>query len=282
MIGLQLHFFVPAASLNIVEYCLQIKSSRNCVVVKDSDLNMDAIIIANSSQLRADIATLVAQHAPDIVLCGEAGSLPEALALLQLQQPELVLLATDLTDAPGLSLLEHVGIPTFETVVFSASQEWAYQSFQKQALGFSLCPINEEEFNKILDKLRKQKQDNRLLQQLQFMLRGNASPDRIVLHLYDGVHVLPLGDTVRLESEGNYTTFYTTHNERIMVTKPIGEFEHLTHNNSFFRVHQSHIINVNFVRKVLKEDGCSIVLENNVRIPLARRRKDEFFRVLGV
>ncbi len=243
---------------------------------------MDAIIIANSSQLRADIATLVAQHAPDIVLCGEAGSLPEALALLQLQQPELVLLATDLTDAPGLSLLEHVGIPTFETVVFSASQEWAYQSFQKQALGFSLCPINEEEFNKILDKLRKQKQDNRLLQQLQFMLRGNASPDRIVLHLYDGVHVLPLGDTVRLESEGNYTTFYTTHNERIMVTKPIGEFEHLTHNNSFFRVHQSHIINVNFVRKVLKEDGCSIVLENNVRIPLARRRKDEFFRVLGV
>lgn len=247
---------------------------------------MNAIIIANATQLRNEIAKTVAQQAPEIAICGEARSLPEALALLQFHQPELVLLATDLPDAPGLSLLEQVGVPTFETIVFSASQEWAYQSIQKQVLGFLLSPINAGEFDKIMEKLRRRKRDNGLLQQLQLMLRGNSTtqrnPERIVLHLSDGVHVLPLGDTVRLESEGNYTTFFTTHNERIMVTKPIGEFEHLTLGNSFFRVHQSHIINISFVRKVLKEDGCSIVLENNVRIPLARRRKEAFLKILGV
>ena len=48
----------------------------------------------------------------------------------------------------------------------------------------------------------------------------------------------------------------------------------------FFRIHQSHIINTDFISKVLKEDGGFVVMENGVKIPIARRRKDEFLDML--
>ncbi len=48
----------------------------------------------------------------------------------------------------------------------------------------------------------------------------------------------------------------------------------------FFRIHQSHIINIHFITKVLKEDGGFVVLDNGAKIPMARRRKDEFLELL--
>ncbi len=57
-------------------------------------------------------------------------------------------------------------------------------------------------------------------------------------------------------------------------------FEEMLSPSLFFRIHQSHIISINAVKKVMKEDGGFVVLEDGSRIPIARRRKDDFIQML--
>lgn len=102
---------------------------------------------------------------------------------------------------------------------------------------------------------------------------------RIILSTAEGLHIVPFIELIRLESDGNYTTFFTTQ-ERILVTTCLGAFEHLTESGPFFRTHQSHIVNLHFVRKVLREDGGCVVLQDGSRVPIARRRKEAFVKLL--
>ena len=48
----------------------------------------------------------------------------------------------------------------------------------------------------------------------------------------------------------------------------------------FFRVHQSHIVNTLFVKKIIREDGDQVIMEDGVSIPVSRRRKEEFYNIV--
>ncbi len=50
----------------------------------------------------------------------------------------------------------------------------------------------------------------------------------------------------------------------------------------FYRIHQSHLINLNYVQKISKDDGGFIVMEGTCQIPIARRRKEKFFQKLEI
>ena len=91
----------------------------------------------------------------------------------------------------------------------------------------------------------------------------------------EGLSLLKLQEILRLESQGNYTTFYTA-NERIIVSRSLKEYEELLPEDRFFRIHQSHLVNLHYVRKVLKEDGGAVLMEDGSRLPLSRRKKDAF------
>ena len=122
-----------------------------------------------------------------------------------------------------------------------------------------------DHFQQQLDQLRHTMHDNRL--------------QKIVLSTAEGLHIVPFNELIRLESDGTYTTFFTT-KERILVTRTIGDFEDLTENGPFFRVHQSHIVNLHFVRKVLRKDGDYALLQDGSQVPIARRRKEAFIEMV--
>ena len=48
----------------------------------------------------------------------------------------------------------------------------------------------------------------------------------------------------------------------------------------FFRIHQSHIINTTFIKKIIKDEGGFVVMSDNTTIPISRRRKEEFMNAI--
>jgi two-component system LytT family response regulator len=212
----------------------------------------------------------------------EAGSVAEAKLLLAHFSPDALLLGVQLSDGTGFDLLDATRSLHSQIIFLAQDTDFACRAFQYNALDYLLKPLQDGELCRVLEKVRRNEPDHGISRQLHLLLRG-AQPrplDKLVLHLAEGIHILPLNETIRLESDGCYTTFYTTHGERIVVTRSIGDYEHLTDNSHFFRVHQSHIVNLQFVRKVIREDGGFAVLDSGVKIPIARRRKEEFIRAL--
>ncbi len=238
------------------------------------------IIIATDPVFRKELRSLIGKCDPECQVMEEAGSIADALPLLADLSPDALFLDVNLPDGAGFDLLDALPKATYQIVFMADKPDDACRAFEYNAVDFLRRPLNPNELCRAIEKLHRNEPSDHISRQLQLLLRGSQQKyqDRLILHLSEGMHILPLSETIRLESDGCYTSFFTSSGERIVVTRAIGEFDHLTETGPFFRVHQSHIVNLNYVRKVLKEDGGFVVLDSGFKVPIARRRKDEFFQ----
>ena len=92
--------------------------------------------------------------------------------------------------------------------------------------------------------------------------------------------MLNINEIVHCSSDGSYTTFYTIKGKKIVVSKPIREYDELLSPHNFFRVHQSHLVNLSYVEQFLKEDGGTLIMTDSSRIEVSRRRKDLLMEIL--
>jgi two-component system LytT family response regulator len=107
----------------------------------------------------------------------------------------------------------------------------------------------------------------------------NTNTKKIVLKTTDSVHIVNIKDIIRCESEKNYTHFFTMDNEKITVSRTLKEFNEMLGNFSFFRVHQSHLINLEHVKRYEKQGGGVLVMNDNSAVPVAFRKKDDLMKV---
>ena len=97
--------------------------------------------------------------------------------------------------------------------------------------------------------------------------------ERIVLNTQEKMHVLRLSEIIRLESDVNYTKFYLTNGQKVMVTKTLKEYDEMLSGNGFIRAHQSHLVNNDHIVEFLKADGGQINLTDGSYVPVSSRRR---------
>lgn len=97
---------------------------------------------------------------------------------------------------------------------------------------------------------------------------------KIIISTMEDTVFLEIGEIVRIVGSSNYSTFYLTGGEKVMASKGLKYFEDMLPQNKFFRVHQSHLINLRFLKRIWNQDGV-IDLSNGEQVPLARTRKNE-------
>ena len=220
---------------------------------------------------------------PECHIIGEASSLSEAFILLKNTQPDIVFLDIELMDGTGFDVLTQFPKPSFDVVFVTAFNEFALKAFQYNAIDYILKPITSGDLARVLHKIRRhQRHQDDFHKQLQTLIDSmkDLKHEKLVLNTAHGMHFLPISEIMYLKSEGNYTTVFTEKKEHIVVSQNLGTFDYLvtpTEVTEFFRTHQSFIVNLKAVRQFLKhEDGDFAVLSDNTKIPIARRKKEDF------
>ena len=114
------------------------------------------------------------------------------------------------------------------------------------------------------------------------VLRSNlGGTQRLALNSQDKIRIVELEEVVRCESHGSYTMFYTRDGESILVTKTLKEYDLLLSDLGFLRVHQSHLVNMKYIKEFNKADGGQIVLKDRTDIPVSSRKKTVVMRALS-
>lgn len=108
----------------------------------------------------------------------------------------------------------------------------------------------------------------------------SAPPPQVLLvPTGQGLELLPIESIKRLSAERVYTRFHLDNGACLLVSHNIGEYERLLttgHHECFYRLHESHIVNLRFMRRFLFEDGGVLQMDDGSRIPVAKRRKKAF------
>lgn len=238
-------------------------------------------IIDDEPDARQLLRTMLATLCPEVEVCGEADSVESAFALIRQTRPHGVLLDISLEDGTGFDLLEKFPHPSFQAIFITAHDAFALKAFRYQALDYLLKPVNPEELARAIDRVNFEVPGD-FSMRIRNLLEStrNHRIDKIALTSQEGIAFINLNQIVRLESEGSYTTFFLLNQERHVVSRPMRDFESLLSEDGFFKLHQSHLVNLAFVRKVLREDGGYALMEDGCKVPIARRRKDEFMEVM--
>ena len=117
------------------------------------------------------------------------------------------------------------------------------------------------------------------LDQLKAHLYGQSG--KITLNSQDKLQLIDIDQIIRCESTGAYTFFHTLSGEEILVTRTLKDYERILADRGFLRVHQSHLVNIQFIREFVKSDGGYLVLTNHQQIPVSSRKKSTVLSVLS-
>ncbi len=216
-----------------------------------------------------------------VEVIGQAASVQEGVELIKSVKPMLVLLDIELTDGTGFDILNRFPEAEFQVVFVTAFDEFAIKAFKYNAIDYLLKPISPHELEQVIQKVLKGVQPN-WVQQVGSLLSTvkKKKIEKILLGTSEGLNVIQLSEIIHIEAQGSYCNIYLNNKERIIVSKNMKELETLLDATSFFRTHQSHMVNLNYVKKILKDDGGLILLQDNSKIPLSRRKKEDFLTEL--
>jgi two-component system LytT family response regulator len=241
---------------------------------------MKAVIIDDEDINRDNLQQLLLQYCAEITITGAAANAEEGRALIQQHQPDIVFLDIEMPGKNGLDLLKSLPEHNFEIIFVTAHHQYGIQAVKFAALDYLLKPINFEELQSAVTravKKRSEKQRNHQLENLIQLLhqQNTKSEHRIALPTTKETRFAKTEEIIRCESSNNYTIFYLISGEKIIVSKPIYEYEALLADYQFIRCHQSHIVNTKLIKSWIKTDGGHLLLYDKTEIPVSRQKREQ-------
>jgi len=240
-----------------------------------------AFIVDDEPDGRENIKSFLDRDFPEFTVVGEAASVQEAITKIPTARIDLLFLDIELEDGSGFDLLDKLKQVNFNVIFTTAHDEFAIRAFRYNALDYLLKPIDPDDFTQAINKAKEYNLDilQRQLTQLIHSAQGKTF-DQITLNTSAGHVFMNTKDISRIETYGNYCFVYLIEGDRLLVSRNLKEFEEMLPEPDFFRVHQSHIVNTSHVRKIIKEDGDQVLMSDGARIPVSRRRKEEFLNIV--
>ncbi len=247
-----------------------------------------AIIIDDDNNLRNGLKTLLTLYAPNIVIIGEADNVETGFEVIDTLKPQVVFLDIQLNEGTGFDILEQLaeknGKTTSHIVFITAHEQYAIKAFRFSALDFLLKPVDPDELKIVIEKIYSVLEKNNDYAHIDLLLENIRKKvdnfKRIALSNSDGMHLFEISDIIRCESEDNYTKFYIKNSKPILISKTLKEYEELLTEHGFVRVHQSHLINLAYLKSYIKKDGGYLIMADNSNIPISQRKKESLQEIL--
>jgi two-component system LytT family response regulator len=236
-----------------------------------------AVIVDDESNNSELIHNLLRLYCENVEVVAVADSVRSGYKTILETKPDLVFLDVQMQDGTGFDLLKCFDTFTFKVIFVTAHQEFAIEAFKYSAVDYLLKPVSPAHVIAAVKKAEQSLSVEDLQLQLQAVLSNASAPARnkkkVVLKTLDRIYSVSIENIVRFESEGNYTKVFLTDGTKIMVSRLIKEFEELLENNDFARVHQSHLINTEFMFFYDKPEN-QLVMKDNSKVPVSARKKE--------
>ncbi len=229
-------------------------------------MKLKAIIIDDELHSRETTTMMLTAIDNNIEVIAEIDNAVDGAKSINDHNPDIVFLDIQMPIMNGIEMLDYIPKYKGEIIFITAHNQYAIEAFKKGAIHYILKPIDPDDLEVAINRVKdaivnhKQKSDGNWLS----------------LSTQEGWIVIKKSNILRCESYKNYTTIVTAKASHT-ISKTLKEVEATLSPNQFYRVHNSHVINIEAVDKVLKTDGGNVLLTNSDLIPISKGKKKEFF-----
>ncbi len=232
------------------------------------------------------LSQIITKFAPQVTIVGTASGITDGFELITNLKPALIFLDVEMKDGTGFDLLKLIPNMPIKVIFTTAHEKYAVDAFHVSAIDYLLKPISPAQLISAIQKAETAVKADELRLQLSVLLENINDPHsrnkKIVLKTFERIYVTTTNEITRFESDGNYTTVFLNDDTRIVVSKLLKDYdEMLKEDTNFFRVHQSHLINLHYFHCYEKSENL-LIMKDKTPIPVAIRKKDQLLKLIMV
>jgi two-component system LytT family response regulator len=241
-------------------------------------MDIRSIIIDDEPNNIENLRLLLNQYCPEISIAATAINADNGIEVINAFKPDLIFLDIQMPGKSGFDLLKAFNSINFEIIFITAYDQYGIQAIKFSALDYLLKPININELKLAVEKARQKiiakQKDHNIINLLEYIKAGNKEIPKIALPTLQEIMYVRVDNIIRCEASNNYTLFYLQNGEKVLVCKTLKEFAELLTPHNFVRTHQSHLVNLHFVKSFLREDGGTLLLTDQAKVPISRQNRD--------
>ncbi|MES2593070.1 MAG: LytTR family DNA-binding domain-containing protein [Bacteroidota bacterium] len=232
-----------------------------------------AVIIDDEKNAVTAMEIAIKEYCPGVEIVGTALSAKDGIKEIQNKNPDLVFVDIEMPQMTGLEMVEQFEHRKFQVIFVTAYNQFAIKAFKVNATDYLLKPINIIELinaiNRISDRIAKP-----AISAIQEEKIKTALSGKLTIPTATGSEYINIKDIIRIEADGSYSKVFSNDGKMRFVTKNLKSLENSLEGESFFRCHNSHLINVEYIKKYnpAKDKGI-IEMTDESSIPVARSVK---------
>jgi two-component system LytT family response regulator len=235
-------------------------------------MSIQTIILEDEERSVNVISNLIRQFSSDIDVIGSTGWVDKSVQLISEKTPQLVFMDIQLADGTGFDVLKRIGHREFELIFITAYANYAVNALRAEAIDYLLKPIGIPEFEDAVGRAR-----DKILER-----KKRKSPPlqkKIPIATLNGYEFVDVDDILWCCSKAGYTHFYCKGGVKIISSRNLGFYEELLYAHNFYRIHNSSIINLAYIKNYIKAKTSFIVLTDGTKLEISQRRKGEFLEM---
>lgn len=243
-----------------------------------------AIIVDDELNSIKSLEWEIVNFCQDVEISDSFSNPLEAISAINYLKPDCVFLDIEMPEMDGFQLLNKLSYRDFDLIITTAYDNYAIKAFKESAIDYLLKPVDTDDLIKAVSKIKINKEKSLLGFELRRVLDSFSQKrkiKKISLSLTGKIIYVDPNDILYCKADGNYTIVYFVNDKKEMLSKKIKTVEELFDNSDFFRVHNSYLVNMCHIKEFLKNDGYFLTLENEMKIPVSRSKKEELLQLLG-
>jgi two-component system LytT family response regulator len=246
-----------------------------------------AVIIDDEKDSIDTLKWKLENYCPDVSVAASFDKPAEGIGYLKTNPVDLLFLDIEMPMLTGFDVLEELGRDiAFDIIFITAYDNFGIQAVKFSALDYLLKPVQNKELKEAIDKhIRKAQQKipseqiDILLQNVQAERKGKRG--RIALASKESIEFVDPHEIIACEANSNYTNVYLAEGRKRVISRTLKDFEDMLAPFDFFRPHNSHLINLDRVKEFIRGDGGYLVMENKMKVPVSKTKREELLQLLS-
>lgn len=235
---------------------------------------INAVIISHEKETLMILKKFAEENYMIVQIIGVAQCIKDGIVLIKAKKPDAVFLNIEPEDDSFFEMLEQLEFSIPKLVFISIHKDYAFKAFKHNAVDFLLKPID---FNsiiiaiyKVIKRIEMERAfQNQKINNITTLNPINQTNDYVAVASLEKIELIPMTEIIFCKADGKYTVFVLSNGNKIMSSRNLGEYGAILDNSYFFRIHNSYIINLRHISKILKKDGyfcfcaiCNVIRKN--------------------
>lgn len=238
---------------------------------------LKAILIDDEQECLDVLEMELNSFCPDVQVVAKCLSGEEGIENIKNLKPELVFLDISMPKMSGFDMLAKLDKYNFDVVFVTAYDSFALTAFEFCAIDYLLKPVSPDKLIRAIERFNEKHKKTINLQNLEMLLanmRGSfGTRKNIAVPTLEGLEFIATDDILYAEADGAYAWIYLANKEKIIISRTLKDLEVLLNTDNFARIHQSYIVNFKHVKRYIKGEGGTLVLNNGQQLQVSRANK---------